>query len=343
MPPNIEHAMQQHLQQNLPQHLKRYVGDNRPAYVPQHIEQQLGQAMQKNMPAHLKQYSGAYLQQRVVRPGMNPGAAPGGSFLGQRPGQTTPPVNTMAPPDPLRLGHSMPIGEQHTVQLNMPEQYQPTAAPTSTPSQTPPDNAYHPTYDFIMNPDQPAPPKVQLPGGGSLLSRILVISGVLVVLLVGFNVLKGVISDGGFDPKPFINVAQDQQALIHLTAAVAGQQNLQLSPATQNFIVTAQLSLTSSRSAMANYLTTNGQKIDLKLLSLRISTAADEELAAAASAGTYERTLQTVMKEKITKYTQDLQQTYKQAKGEKGKALLSKDYDQAELLLLQLAQASGEQ
>ena len=335
IPPHIEQAMSQQMQRNMPAHLKKYTGSDRPAYIPQHIEKQLNQQMQKNMPGHLKQYAGAYMQQRVIQPSMSPN-------------MTKPIVNHANPglpsrpptPDLQRLGHSMPTGEQFTVPVNPTPQPQP---PQQLQSQQPglqqPEvtGPHPPAYDFIMNPNQPPPKKAGLPGGNSTATRALFFSGAIFLLLVGFMIVRSILS-GGSNLSSFVSVAQDQQALIHLTTNAAEQDDLSVS--NQNFAATAQLSLTSAQTGLVTYLQDNGQKVDVKQLSAKISTATDERLTTAAAATTYNQTFQEIMKTKLTDYISHLQQTYDQSEGETGRALLSDQYDQAQLLLTQLESAT---
>jgi hypothetical protein len=129
-------------------------------------------------------------------------------------------------------------------------------------------------------------------------------------------------------------VAQDQHELIHLATNASQQQGITTTD--QNFAATAQLSLTSAQSVTVKYLVANGNKISLKVLSLKVSTATDAQLTAAAAATTYDQTFQAIMKAKLTTYVSSLQQTYKQTTGKNGRALLNNDYNQAQLLLTQL-------
>lgn len=216
----------------------------------------------------------------------------------------------------------------------MPPDPQPPAPPAgmpSEPSQPSAPGSQGGTYDFIVNPSKPKiGPGFNLPG--SPVVRIVYIAGGLLLLLIIFSVVKGQFSKSNFTP--YISIIQDQQAMIHLVDSVNNQTNL--STGTQNFAVTTQLSLTSSRSAMVGYLANNHKKVSDKVANLKISASVDEQLANANSAGTYEQAFQGVMKNKLTSYLNDLRQTYKQTKGKKGHALLQDDYNQAKLLMIQL-------
>ncbi|HMH31092.1 MAG TPA: hypothetical protein VK534_01295 [Methylomirabilota bacterium] len=337
MPPHIEQAIAQHMQRSMPANLKKYSGANKPAYVPRHIEKQMAQHMEKTMPNHLKQYSGAYMQQKVIQPNQV-----GPSPVNQGPAglPSRPPT-----PDLTRLSHSISTGEQFTASLGQATSSQPgqvvtPSAPQPQPQQ--PQQAQVPgqapePFDFIMNP-APPPKKSFLPSTDSLLKRVLIFSGLALVLLFGFVFLRGLFA-GGSNMTQFVSIAQEQQAMIHLTENAGKQPNT--SVGTQNFTATAQLSLTSSQTAAITYMKNNKQKVSPKALNLKVSPATDTQLEAATAATTFDLTYQDIMKTKLTSYQGSLKQTYNQTKGPKGRALLSDSYKQAQLLIEQLDQTSA--
>jgi hypothetical protein len=321
--------MTQHMQQNMPAHLKKYVGDNA-AYVPKHMEAQVAQQMQKNMPSHLKQYAGAYMQQQVMQP--NVSRLHGPQSDGPRP------VAPHAPlPDKLRRGHSMPVGEQHTVELNtLPNDkslFQADQPAASSTSQGPPVQP----YDFIMNPEQQLPGQPGLPGSNSPLMRILIIGGLIVVLIIAFVVIKSMLGGSSNLPK-FVAVAQDQQEMIHITS-IANQQAT-LSTENQNFSTTAQLSLSSAQSDLLKYLKANHQKVSVKQLNLKVSRQVDTELQNASAATTYNQTFNEIMQAQLSNYMSQLKAAYQTSESDKGRALLNDQYTQAQLLQDQLKAAS---
>lgn len=164
--------------------------------------------------------------------------------------------------------------------------------------------------------------------------RALLAAGGLLVLVIIFVIIKSLFGGGGSNLTLFVGVAQDQQELIHL--ATNASQEKSLTANDQNFAATAQLSLASSQAAIIKYLSVNGQKVNLKTVNLKLSASLDAQLTNAAAATIYDQTFQQITKTKLTAYLSDLQQTYKQTKGKNGRALLSDDYNQAQLLLAQL-------
>ncbi len=207
-----------------------------------------------------------------------------------------------------------------------------TTAPAAPQQPNQPQSPDSPAYDFIVNPNK-AKVKQPLLGNTSLPIKIGLVAGGLLVLFIIFTVLKGLVG-GSSNLAPYVGVAQDQQELIHLVTAAGEQKDL--STTNQNFAATANLSLKTSQSEVLKYLRKNGQKVTVKQLALKISASTDSQLQAAAEATTYNQTFQDIMKTKLAAYSRDLQQAYNQSKGAKGKALLSDQFDQADLLQTQL-------
>jgi len=345
IPQHMQEAMAQHMQQSMPANLRKYTQEGH-GYIPQQAQAAIAQHMQKSMPAHMQKYVGAYVQQRVTDPHLT---AP--SVLHQSSPQFTAPSPVGLQqqgfvPHLPRQDHFHPSEQQLPDQPAAPITPEPNPYPTepqqpisgspapsypATPLQPP----VSPTqaYDFITNPDQPARPRLTLPGGNSPAIRAAFAAGGLLVLLILVIIVKGLFS-GSSNLTLFVGIIQDQQELIHL--ATEGSQQQGITTGNQNFAATTVLSLTSAQASIAKYLSNNGQKIDPKVINLKVSATTDAQLTTAAAATTYDQTFQEIMNTKVTAYISDLKQTYNQTSGKNGHALLKSDYAQAQLLLAQL-------
>jgi hypothetical protein len=311
------------MQQSMPEHLRKYTEGN--SYVPKHAEKAISQHMVETAPPEFKKYANAYVQQKVMSQhtaiaSSTPHLSTHDQFQPLQPlsvpGQMVSPTAPSEPPSAQNQSPGSPVAPLYPSS--------PAAAPESQPD----------AYGFITNPEQPVKQGgIKLPGGNSLAMRGLFISGGLFVLLIAFIVIKGLISGGGNLPL-FVSAAQDQQELIHLATNATQQQGLTTND--QNFAATAQLSLTSAQAAIIKYLAANGTKVDLKLLSNKVSASTDAQLTTAAAATTYDQTFQEIVQAKLTTYISDLQQAYQQTTGKNGRAVLSNNYTQAQLLLTQI-------
>lgn len=157
--------------------------------------------------------------------------------------------------------------------------------------------------------------------------------------MILLNVFKGF-----FTTEPpfnaYITTAQNQQQLIHLTTNALGQTDLPLE--LRNFSATAQASLTSSQAATLRYLSSNGKQVKVNELTIGVSTALDQRLQTANAATTFNQTYQDIMKAQLSSYMTHLQQAYDASTGANGRTLLKDEYQQAQLLMQQLTDASVE-
>jgi hypothetical protein len=309
----------------------------------------MAKQMQQSMPASMQRYIGPYMAQNITSPHMTTMAAPGvvatphapintGNFNSHFPRQTTNPV-------PQQLGQS-PAQVQITPQPLQPPLQPATVAQSEgpQPSYAAPQAQAAPVqpYEFITNPNPGQPTKqpllASLPGGNSVIKRVGLVAGGLLLLVIIFSVLKGLVS-GGSNLPLYMSVLEDQQALIHLTTN-ANTPQTSLSLTDKNFTATALISLTSSQADLAALLQTNNLKINTNLLASKVSTTIDTQLTNAATAGTYDQTYQEIMKSGLAQYQKDLNAAYQKATSTKSRGLLKSDYVQAGLLLKQLDAAT---
>ncbi len=188
-------------------------------------------------------------------------------------------------------------------------------------------------YNFIMNPAKPHKPA--LIAGGSALKRGGIIAGGLAILVILAIVVASIFSSGKNTAKVFIPVMQQQTELIRITTAaglVTTQQN------TQALTNAVNLSLTSAQQQLATYLSQNHQKIKPATLALAHNKTADTQLTNAQANDTYDSTLNGILQNDLNSYSQALKTAYAANPGPKGRQLLSKQYDAAQLLLKQAKQ-----
>jgi hypothetical protein len=332
IPPRIQQEMAKHMEQTLPANLKYYQQSG--AYVPPNVQKQMAQHMEQTMPSHLKEYINPYMQQQVVPQHL--ASVPGGQPTHFSPNPTSSSFDNAG--QPLH-----PFGEQPQ-EASQPQQISPQLQ-SPQPAVQPQAPDHQDLYEFITNPtavDKPVSMLPSLLNGKSLRTRIVILGGGLVGLLIIFSILKGLLA-GSFNVQPFLAVLQDQQELIHLSSEAGQSQTSQatLPEAYQGFIGTTQLTVTSIQSQLITYLALNKQKVSAKQLNLKISTATDTQLTGASASGDYTSTFQQIMSSQLNTYTTDLRAAYAQTPGKKGRAQLNNDYRQARLLIKQLNQAGS--
>jgi hypothetical protein len=304
----------------------------------------MAKQMEHSMPASMQRYITPYMEQHIMAPQPYMDTTAATSAMPHMP------INPSSYNPPRQTANISPL-QSSTYQPQQPQAQiiQPPTHSLQQPSESPngPQVSYATAqapiqpYDFITNPDQP--PKqsklAALPGGNSIITRVGVVAGGLLVLVIIFSIVKGLLSSGSNLPL-YMAVLEDQQALIHLaTNANMSQTNLTLTD--QNFTATAQLSLSSNQAELITLLQANKLKINPKLLNAKVSTAIDTQLTNAETAGTYDQTYQTIMQNGLVQYQKDLNTAYQKSAGTKGGALLKSDNQQAGLLLEQLGAATN--
>jgi hypothetical protein len=335
IPPRVEQAMAQHLQQSMPGNLQKYLNTSQPSYVSRGMEKTLTKQMQKNLPAHLQQYAGAYMQQRIIDPN--------NFHMGNPTSQAPAPTAQPHTPDVMRFDHgtafNSPVDKPAAEQLRPGTSTSATASPPPsaesaqqpTPNQT---TAPASPYEFITNPKQPVRRPLSLPlpglsGVSPFARRLLTASLGLFVLIILIAVVKSALS-GTSNVPSLLAVAQDQQELVHLTT---NAQNSALSLNDQNFVATAQLAVASAQTQLVHYLNINGHSVSDTELNLKVSSSIDQNLTQAQSAGTYTQSFNSTLVTQLSNYLSDIRQAYKLTSGVHGKALLSSDFNQAQLML----------
>jgi len=258
----------------------------------------------------------------------------------------------MNPQDPLQNQNgsvppaSQPLQQPYYAPPNIPQQ--PAASgPTVTPS---PAHAYgppvagseppHAQYDFIMNPGQ-APKTSILSGiglsGGSTVKRAGVAAIGAMLLIIVIVLVASVLGGSKFNSTHFISVGQDQTELVRVATLATSDATSQ--PA-QAVAYNVKLGITTSKQQLVAYLATKHVKISTNQLSLKQNTKTTTDLTNAVATSTFDSAFNDVMKSLLTTYIQDLKTAYNANPGPKGRVLLSQQYNGAELLLQQNAQAS---
>ena len=207
--------------------------------------------------------------------------------------------------------------------------------PASAQEATP---AHHPDYEFIMNPASVKQGGLSLGLGSSLAKRVIIAAAGLLVLLILFVVVKGVLGGSSSNAASLLGVVQDQHELLHIASEASQQAGI--STTTLNSTSTITASISSQEGQLTSYIKSIGQKISTAQLGLKVSSTTDAQLTAAASAGTYDQTYQTVVQGALTSYQNDLKRAYAQTTGPRGRGLLTTDYNAAKLLVQQLTPTS---
>ncbi len=328
IPGHIQQEMTQQLQQTMPAHLQYYQKSG--GYVPPHVQQEIAQHMQQTMPAHLKQYINPYMQQEVMTQQLHPRAPVAQTSY-------SPPESThMITPNPAQE----PEPPHYTGPVTAPKQ--------STFSEPPKVNAQADTetntpYNFITDQAKPArQPLFAFFSGASFQKQLAILGGGFMACLILILLLRGLFSTG-FNLPPFIAVLQDQQELLHIMADISQtpQEQAALPSTFQNFMATAQATITSSQSQLLIYLANNKQVVSPVLMNAKESLATDNALKTASFGNVFGTEFYTIMSKELLVYHNDIRFAYAHTAGPKGHIQLQAEYSQIPLLMKELTQANA--
>lgn len=334
IPAGIQRAMDQHMER-MPANLQKYQGGN--TYIPSSAAKSMSSYMSKSMPAHMQQYIEPYMKKQV-KAGMN-----------SLDPVTPRAVQERAPvPNLMRRDHST-FGQQFTVNVNtsgaakrnslsFSPQYSgdrnssaavPPAPPPAPLPNAPGQGGNQNPYDFIMNSNNK--PRGMFSGGGSTMSRIIIVVvgavSLIILAIVLFSVLSG--SSGG-SVANLTDVAQRQTEIARISAVAVEKSN---STAIKNRAHTVKLSMLSSQQQTIALLTKSGEKVDAKVLALKQNAQTDQQLDAATANDTFDATFTKILDEELKSYRIAVQNYFNSSTSNNEKLLLKESFDGVNLLI----------
>lgn len=187
-------------------------------------------------------------------------------------------------------------------------------------------------YDFIINPEQ-QPKKSMVPqlGGDSAFTKklIFIIGGAVILIILMWIV--GSMLGGGTNTTELTKLVQRQQEVMRVSAEGATSGDA----AVRNAAANTTLSVTSQQQQWLVFLAQEGVELEQKQRELLENATTDSTLATARSNNTFDSAFLNIMQTYLTDYAATIQTDYANATGEKERTLLSKHYDQIQLLLKQ--------
>lgn len=189
-------------------------------------------------------------------------------------------------------------------------------------------------YDFILNPTKP-PKRSVLPSNNGLITRLAVVLGIIVLVIIAFVVGSSLFSGKSNVPKLTV-VAQQQAELIRIANLETTIAPSQASQQNRDFTESCLLSITSAQQNLTAFLSKHGVKLSTKVLGLAKNVQTDSTLNAAAAASTFNAAYTNVMQNQLGLYETALKTAYTNTQNATEKTFLAQDYAGAQLLLKQL-------
>lgn len=184
-------------------------------------------------------------------------------------------------------------------------------------------------YQFIVDTDH-SKRKPRMPVGNSKQSRIFIVAGGALALIVAAFVVMGLINSASNAGKAdLVKVAQKQAELVRISEL--GMERSKGSSA-KNLATTVNLSLQSDQTILVAALKTAGIKVSSKELALGKDQKTDTALTAAEQANKFDDVFIQTIQAELVEYQQSLKTAYDKASGNKLKQTLSDQYTTAGLL-----------
>lgn len=204
----------------------------------------------------------------------------------------------------------------------------PNLAPPAPPPMQPVTPAHNP-YDFITQPTQP-PKKKLLPNGSKKARLLIVLFGLFLLGLVAIIIMSLLNSGAKGARSDYVSLLQQQTELIRVS-------NIGITKArqaeTKNLAITTNYSLTSEQAALIQLAKKTGAKTDIATLGLGKNTQTDSLLNSASQTNQFDSVFVTTLQAGLKKYQATLKKIYDESGSKASKAILTKDYDNASVLI----------
>ncbi|MBA2278859.1 hypothetical protein H0V99_00235 [Candidatus Saccharibacteria bacterium] len=185
-------------------------------------------------------------------------------------------------------------------------------------------------YDFITNPSKPPKKPFLLLGSGSMKSRLLLIGGIAVLLMVLFVVASTILTSGSKSAAGNLkSLVAQQQELIRVAdmGAKAADSN------TRSIAITAKLSVQTQQTALKSHLEKNKIVLTKEELASKKDSEVDDALKTATSNNRYDDVFNEVLNSQLTNYAEALQNAYNAAANPTSKDLLSDSFSSTTAIL----------
>lgn len=189
-------------------------------------------------------------------------------------------------------------------------------------------------YDFIVSPGS-APKKSLLPSLGdnaSFTKKIIVIIGGAVILIIIMWIVGTLLSRGGSNTADLTKLVQQQEEIARVSAEGTTAARTDIRNAATN----TKLSLTSQQQEWLQFLAGQGTEIKDDQQKALENAATDEQLEAARSNNTFDKTFSATLQSYLNDYAATIQTAFDKAGNETERELLRTHFLQVQLLLEQL-------
>lgn len=187
-------------------------------------------------------------------------------------------------------------------------------------------------YGFILNPNQGQnSPNMRGVGGNSMRSRILLVVGGMVLLLVVGSILASVLSSAGTrDNKSLTDIVAQQQELIRVAELGSDKSS---DYKTRSLAYTTKLSVTTQQQKLIAYLGENSVVVSKEQLASKLQANVEKELETAANNNRFDETFAKLLDTELRNYATAMKEVYDSVGSEKTREILAESFTSSVTLL----------
>lgn len=191
-------------------------------------------------------------------------------------------------------------------------------------------------YDFILNPNTPAPKKpLAVASSNSFLIRIgIIVGGAILVMTIG-AIIVSLIFSKKTNTTTIVTLAATQTEIVRVSGLLSSgtdQTNVQT---IKNYAANVNLSVASQLHSTLQYLARNSVKPGPKLLAVKKNSSTDTAFTTAVQNSTFDTVFVQTLQTELQSYASDLKTYYNNSSDTAAKILLATDYSQVQLLMKQ--------
>ena len=167
--------------------------------------------------------------------------------------------------------------------------------------------------------------------------RIAVVVGGLILLIILYSILKALLANPAFNKTDYLTVLERQQEMIHLITVDITNSNVgTLTPVEQNFVATANLTLSNDQTNTLSLTAKYSDRINPSSLANIYSSSVDAAIKSSISTNSLPDEFQSVMQTQLDDYLTNLKLAYANTRVAPAKSLLKNEYSNAQLLIKSL-------
>jgi hypothetical protein len=188
-------------------------------------------------------------------------------------------------------------------------------------------------YEFILNPNQPAPKKKGGRFGNNFAVTIALIVGAAVIVMIILSIVINALAPKKIDTADLTALAQTQTELLRISRQASSDATQQV---TKNLATTVEYTMITQQKQTIDVLAKNKVKVGNKELALKQNATTDQKFSQAKATSTFDTTYTEVIQTELTGYANTLKVLSGKGASQKERDRMSDYYRQVQQLISQI-------